>query len=76
MLVRGVKELKKYFWKLIKTQQLIRQNLCTVLILERVHLNALQKWIVGRLQVGITCEQQKNGRGFRNVKKKKQKLKS
>lgn len=30
-----------------------------MLILERVHLNALQIWIVGRLKVGITCEQQK-----------------
>ena len=41
-----------------------------MLILDRVHWNALQKWIVGRLQVGITCEQN-NGRGFRNVKKQK-----
>lgn len=48
-------------------------NLCTVLILERVHLNALQKWIVGRLQVGITCKQQKNGRGFRNMSKETKK---
>lgn len=41
-----------------------------MLILERVHWNALQKWTVGRLQVGITCEQN-NGRRFSQCQKTK-----
>lgn len=44
-----------------------------MLILEGVHLNALQKWIVGRLQVGITCEQQKKWKRISQKCKKKHK---
>lgn len=50
-----------------------------MLILDRVHLNALQIWIEGRLQVGITCEQQKMeevSQQCQNKNKKKIKIKT
>lgn len=50
-----------------------------MLILEWVQLNALQIWIVARLQVGITCEQQKKWKRFsqqwKNKNKKNKKTK-